>query len=54
MEIADGGTASVKFFEMTYGKCEDKAKIRENLLKYCGLDTEAEVMIVEKLNQLIK
>lgn len=33
---------------------EEKKKIRDNLLKYCELDTLAEVMIVEKLGELIK
>jgi len=51
MEIGDGGTASVEFFKMSYEECEDKAKIRENLLKYCEMDTEAEVEIVEALKE---
>jgi len=29
-------------------------EIRENLFKYCELDTLAEVMIVEKLREIIK
>ena len=55
MEIGDGGTASVEFFRMTYDTCsdEEKKKIRENLLKYCELDTLAEVMIVEKLQGML-
>ena len=54
MEIADGGTASVEFFNITYNKCtkEQKKKVRENLLKYCELDTLAEVLIVEKLKEI--
>ncbi len=56
MEIADGGTASVEFFRATYEECsdEERQKVRENLLKYCELDTLAEVMIVEKLGELVK
>ncbi len=54
MEIADGGTASVMFYKMAYGNstAEEKAKIRDNLLKYCGLDTEAMVLIIDKLKEL--
>jgi len=56
MEIGDGGTASAEFFRITYQDCSDaeKKKARENLLKYCELDTLAEVMIVERLGKLIK
>ena len=56
MEISDGGTASVEFFNITYNKCtkEQKKKVRENLLKYCELDTLAEAMIIEKLRKLVK
>ena len=43
MEIGDGGTASAEFFKMAYENCseEEKRKIKENLLKYCKLDTLA-------------
>ncbi|MFH1376434.1 MAG: DUF2779 domain-containing protein [Candidatus Woesearchaeota archaeon] len=55
MEIGDGGTASAEFFRVTYGDCPDaeKKKVRDNLLRYCELDTMAEVLIVEKLKELI-
>jgi len=55
MEIDNGSLASAEFFRVTYTKCsnEERDKIRENLLKYCELDTFAEVMIVEKLKELI-
>ena len=55
MEIGDGGTASAVFFKMAYEICseEEKKKIRGNLLKYCELDTLAEVMIVEKLREIV-
>ena len=54
MEISDGATASVQFYNMIYGDCtsEEKNKKREQLLKYCEMDTLAEVMIVEKLRKL--
>jgi len=50
MEIGDGGTASAEFYNMCYNNGKD---VREALLKYCELDTLAEVMIVEKLRELI-
>ncbi len=50
MEIGDGATASVEFYNMTYNGGKD---VREALLKYCELDTLAEVMIVEKLKELV-
>lgn len=55
MEINNGGDASLSFMEITYGNVKDsvKKKIRENLLKYCGLDSEGMVWIVEKLRKLI-
>ncbi len=55
MAISDGGTASVEYFNATYKECtkQHKIKVREDLLKYCGLDTEAEIMIIEKLKELI-
>ena len=56
MEIRDGFTASIEFLRMTYERCEDeeKRKIRENLLKYCELDTLAQVEIVNELKNLVK
>ena len=55
MEIADGETASVEFYNITYNGSDEetKRKVRENLLKYCELDTLAEVMIVVKLRELV-
>jgi len=53
IEIDNGGTASVEFYNMAYGNCKNKEKTRENLLKYCELDTLAEVMIVEKLREIV-
>ncbi len=50
MEIDNGGTASVEFFNMCYNNGKD---VRKALLKYCELDTLAEVMIVEKLRELV-
>jgi hypothetical protein len=54
MEIAGGAVASVEYLNAHYGdNVKEKEKVRENLLKYCELDTLAEVMIVEKLKGII-
>src|SRR3989344_5939772 len=50
MDIGDGGTASAEFYNMCYNNGKD---VREALMKYCELDTLAEVMIVEKLRELV-
>ena len=53
MEIADGGAASAAFENLYYEK--DPARInavRENLLKYCGLDTLAMVEVFKFLSAL--
>jgi len=51
MDISDGGTASMSFIDISYNEVSDgkKKKVREDLLKYCGLDTEAMVWIVDEL-----
>src|SRR3990167_6510482 len=51
MEIGDGGTASAEFYNRCYNNGKD---VREALLKYCELDTLAEVMIVEKLREIVE
>jgi hypothetical protein len=53
MEIADGGSASAAFESLYYEKDVFKIKeIRENLLKYCGMDTMAMVEIMKFLKKL--
>jgi len=56
MGISGGMDASIEFFNMTYGNYTDEQKkeARQNLLKYCGLDTFAEVLIVKKMRKLAK
>ena len=51
--VTDGDCASVAYLDMTFGKMDASAKkkMREELLKYCGRDTEAMVWIVEKLRK---
>jgi hypothetical protein len=55
LEINNGEDASILYF---YSHIEPrfvkKEEIRENLLKYCCLDTEGMVFIVEKLAKLLK
>lgn len=53
MEIADGGTASAAFESLYYEEDVFKVKeIRENLLRYCGMDTLAMVKILNFLKRL--
>lgn len=56
LKIDNGADASMKYF---YSHIEndlenDKEDIRNNLLKYCCLDTEGMVWIIEKLKAIIK
>lgn len=55
LEIADGGMAMDAYHRMCEAKDnpEELAKIRENLLAYCKLDTLAMVRILETLGELI-
>ncbi|MBU4371780.1 MAG: DUF2779 domain-containing protein [Proteobacteria bacterium] len=55
LEIADGGAAMDAYHQMGAAKDnpEELAKIRENLLAYCKLDTLAMVRILETLGELI-
>ena len=53
MEFADGGMASAAFENLYYE--EDAFRImekRDNLLKYCGMDTLAMVEILKVLQNL--
>ena len=56
LDIHEGGTASNKWFEMVSEKTpqEERDKIYNNLLTYCGLDTMAMVRILEKLKEIAK
>lgn len=53
MEIDNGGLASFEYFDMIFGNREDKDKIRKNLLKYCKLDTEGMVWIINTLREKV-
>ena len=61
MEIANGGQASIGYAYITHGKVdgskatkEEAKKVREDLKKYCALDTEAMIMVLEKLKEVVK
>ena len=54
LEISEGQSASIAFQTITYGDVseEENQKVREDLIKYCGRDTEGMIWIVEKLRNL--
>jgi len=53
LEIANGGDASALYFYSHIKKeIDEKEDIRKNLLKYCCLDTEGMVWIIDKLKKL--
>jgi len=53
LAISSGDDASAQYFySHIKDEISDKVKIRENLLKYCGLDTEGMIWIVDELKNL--
>ena len=56
MDIADGQSASIAFQTVTYGEVseEERNKVIADLEKYCALDTEAMLWIVDRLKQFVK
>ena len=55
MEIADGGMASREYARVTFGdniEPKDRQKVRDDLEKYCELDTRAMIDILEELKAL--
>jgi hypothetical protein len=55
MEIGEGTMASLKFMEATFGDTsdEERQKIRDDLLAYCGQDTGGMIDILKKLQWLV-
>jgi hypothetical protein len=50
LEIQEGGTAGVVYLSLFHDEDPESVKLkRENLLKYCGMDTESLVRILEKM-----
>jgi len=56
MEISEGGEASIKFYTVTYSEVteEERNRVRADLEKYCALDTEGMIWIVECLRKRVK
>jgi len=54
LNIDNGSLASVSYFETVFGglKKQEVTKIRADLLKYCSLDTEGMIWIVDQLKKL--
>lgn len=52
--VHNGSEASASFAEMVNHTPEEIDKMRENLLKYCGLDTYAMVKVLNKLKSLVE
>ena len=54
LDIADGQLASISFLSATFGDMPEaeRNKIREDLEKYCGRDTEGMIWIVDKLKEI--
>lgn len=54
LEITEGESASIAFQAVTYNDVPEgvRNKVREDLEKYCGRDTEGMIWIVDKLKEL--
>jgi hypothetical protein len=53
LEISQGEIASLRYIQATFGEIsvEERQKIREDLLTYCGQDTGGMVSIIDKLTE---
>ncbi len=56
MAIADGDTASREYLRVTFGDVapSDRARVRKELETYCGFDTQAMLLILERLEKLLR
>ncbi|MBU2520579.1 MAG: DUF2779 domain-containing protein [Nanoarchaeota archaeon] len=56
MGIGDGATASILFTKVNYGDVseKEKKKVRADLEKYCCLDTEGMIWIMDKLREMVE
>ena len=56
LDISDGMEASLAFLDVISNNVaeKEKMKIREDLEKYCALDTEGMIWIVDKLKELVR
>jgi hypothetical protein len=53
-QVHNGSEASAAFADMANHSPEEIKEIRENLLKYCGLDTLAMVKVLGKLKEVVQ
>ena len=56
LEINNGGSASLAFLNANFENKltdEQKAQVHKNLEKYCHLDTEAMILIIQKLKEMV-
>jgi predicted RecB family nuclease len=51
LEIKEGSSAMINWYEMVYGTGDD---VKDSLLKYCELDTLAMVRILEKVESIVR
>jgi hypothetical protein len=51
LNVNAGQLALISYLSMTYG---DGPDVRDDLLKYCCLDTEGMVWIVDELREIVK
>lgn len=56
LEIAEGGSASLAFLDLTFEKIseKDRERLRKDLEEYCRRDTEGMVWIVGKLREIVR
>ncbi|MBF0216945.1 MAG: DUF2779 domain-containing protein [Candidatus Omnitrophica bacterium] len=54
LDIGKGDVASDSFVRVTYGDVpeEERLKVRDDLLVYCGLDTRGMILIMDKLKEI--
>jgi hypothetical protein len=56
LAIAEGGEANLRYLDITYGDVsqEERFRTREELLAYCGLDTQGMVRIIKRLEEVAR
>ncbi|MEM2956143.1 MAG: DUF2779 domain-containing protein [Candidatus Pacearchaeota archaeon] len=56
LNISEGGIASARYYKAVHEsiKESEKEKIFDDLEKYCSLDTEAMIFVLDKLNEIAK
>ena len=55
LEIQEGGQASLEFLRVHFGDVleAERQKVRQQLERYCGQDTEGMIWIVDTLRRLL-